>query len=399
MHPAYHSDKPGVAPDCGMRLEAVYADSPVSSGVAQIPADSVTIDADQQQLFGIRVVPVENAASTHTLRVAGRIVADDTRLYRVTAGVEGWVRSTQDDSVGTQVKKDQLLAVFYSSELLTAESGYIAASERGTAVGPEHATGGVTKETARSVQNYIDRLHNLGMGDAQISRLSKTKQLPESIDVTSPVDGFITARNISSGQRFERGLELYRIADLRHVWVLADLYEDEARYARPGSLARITLPNSGRTLKARVSSVLPQVDPETRTLKVRLEADNSAYELRPDMFVNVELPIVLPAALTVPADALLDSGLHHHVFVQSADGSFSPREVKTGWRYGDRVQITGGLKPGERVVASATFLVDSESRLHTAPSTHAADVPAATQMTLRHSGHHASTARQEASDD
>jgi Cu(I)/Ag(I) efflux system membrane fusion protein len=181
--------------------------------------------------------------------------------------------------------------------------------------------------------------------------------------VRSPVTGFVLVRNVSPGQRFEAGDELYVVADLRHVWVLADMFQYEVNYIRAGTTARVTLPHQGRSFKGRVSEVLPRFDPTSRTLKVRLELDNPAYVLRPDMFVDVEFPISLPPALTVPSDAVVDSGLRHTVFVDAGDGYFEPRRIETGWRFGDRVEVVSGLMEGERVVTSGTFLIDSESRL------------------------------------
>jgi RND family efflux transporter MFP subunit len=178
----------------------------------------------------------------------------------------------------------------------------------------------------------------------------------------------VLARNAFTGLRFDRGTELFRIADLSKVWVLADVFENEAEYLKPGLQLKFTLPHQKKVFQAKVSDVLPQFDPATRTIKVRLEADNPGYALRPDMFVDVELPISLPPAIAVPADAVLDSGLKKTVFVDHGKGAFEPREVETGWRIGNRVEIVRGLKPGEQIVISANFLIDSESRLELAAS-------------------------------
>ena len=174
------------------------------------------------------------------------------------------------------------------------------------------------------------------------------------------------ARNVSPGLKFDRGAEWYRIADLSRIWILADVFENEAQYFRPGVRARASLPNQQKSFVVTVSDVPPQFDPATRTLKLRLEADNPGMALRPDMFVDVELPVKLPSAITVPLDAVLDSGLRKTVFVERTSGVFEPRVVETGWRMGDRVQIVHGLSAGERVVVSGNFFVDSESRLKSA---------------------------------
>ncbi len=193
--------------------------------------------------------------------------------------------------------------------------------------------------------------------------MSENRLLPETVDLVAPADGFILSRNIMAGQHFERSMEFYRIADLSKVWILADVFGTEAENLRPGTVARVTLSNTGKTFTARVTNVLPQVDPATRTLKLRLEADNPNFALRPDMFVDVELPVSVPSGLTVPVDALIDSGREQRVFVESGNGVFEPRQVQVGWRAGERVEILHGLAEGERVVTAGTFLVDSESRL------------------------------------
>jgi RND family efflux transporter MFP subunit len=204
------------------------------------------------------------------------------------------------------------------------------------------------------------------MSEQQMKELASTKQITDKIFIVAPATGFIIARDVSPGQQFEKGAEWYRIADLSRVWVLADLFRNEAEYVRPGMKVRVTIPETKKTFNAVASTVLPQFDATSRTLKVRLELDNPGYTLRPDMFVDVEIPVTLPSALTIPADAVLDSGLKKTVFVDQGNGIFEPREVETGWRIGNRVEIISGLKPGERIVISGNFLIDSESKLEMA---------------------------------
>jgi RND family efflux transporter MFP subunit len=364
MHPSYKSDRPGIAPDCGMKLVPVYAQAAASSASqpTPLPAGVVAIDAARQQLFGIQVAPVEQTSGVRTVRLLGRVAADETRVYRLNVGVDGFVKSTADDAVGNHVRKNQKLAIVYSPEFLTVVGGYLSATERSQNNSTAQNLAG--QQGWAGVQNWADRLRNLGMSDFQIDEVTHLRRIPEDIYVISPVDGFIISRNIAASERFERHTEFYRIADLRHVWILADIFGSEAQYFRPGAVARVTLPDQGRTLTARVSEVLPEVDPSTRTLKLRLEADNPGFALRPDMFVDVGLPERLPPGLTVPVDAVIDSGLEHRVYVERSSGVFEPRQVETGWRVGGRVQIVRGLAEGERVVTNGTFLVDSESRLY-----------------------------------
>jgi YHS domain-containing protein len=286
------------------------------------------------------------------------------------------MRETLNDSVGTFVKKDQKLASYYSPEFLAVASGFLAATERvpGAAGKDGNRTvpfpGAVSKQGVSSIQGYSDRLRNLGMSDFQIAKVAESGQLPQSIDVVSPTDGFILARNVTPGQHFEHMMEFYRIADLSRVWVLAEVSEEEVPNMHPGALAQVILRDEGRALPARISDTLPQSESGGGTVKLRLEVDNPKFLLRPDRLVDIEVPVHLPPAVTVPLDALVDSGSGARVYVELGEGVFEPREVETGRRFGERVEIRQGVQPGEKVVAAATFLVDSESRLKTANSGH-----------------------------
>jgi Cu(I)/Ag(I) efflux system membrane fusion protein len=181
--------------------------------------------------------------------------------------------------------------------------------------------------------------------------------------VESPVDGVVLKRNVSPGLRFDRGFEFYQVADLDSVWILADVYRDQLPLIRRGASAQILRAGESRVLTATVSQSEPIFDEGTATLKVRLEAANPQWELKPGMFVDVVFPVELPPALVVPADAIVDSGLRKTVFVDRGNGYFEPRLVETGRRIGDDLEVTNGLAPGERIVISGTFFIDSESRM------------------------------------
>lgn len=365
MHPAYKSDKPGIAPDCGMQLEPVYADAgaPPSTAESGVPG-TVNISAEQQQLIGLRIAPVERSSGSRTLRVLGRVAADETRVYRISAGLDGFVQAAFSNSVGTLVKKDEPLVSIAGADLRTAEQSFLYAATRA----PENRNEVVYQTDWRNetAKLAVDKLRTLGFTEGQIKELGEKRQIPDTLKLLSPASGFVLARNVATGQRFEKGTELFRIADLSHVWILADIFENEARYFQPGREAKVTLSQQGKTFTARVSSVLPQFDPASRTMKLRLETENPGYVLRPDMFVDVELTVPAPTGLSIPADALLDSGLKKQVFLDQGNGYFEPREVETGVRFGDRVQILKGLSAGDRIVVSGTFLVDSESKLRLA---------------------------------
>ncbi len=378
MHPAYKSDKPGIAPDCGMQLEPVYADDPASNPSAgqapQMPPGSVQVSASRQQLIGVQVAAATRVPEKRTVRILGRVAPDETRVYRINSATDGWVREIMPVTTGSLVKKDELLAKIYAPESFSAMKAYLyglRSLDRFQASGKE--TKEQLEQTDANIENYRNGLRNQGMSEYQLDEIMRTRQGANLIEVRAPAPGFVLARNVTLGQRFDRGSELYRIGDLSRVWILADVFQTEEEFLRPGTVAKVTQALRQKSFPARVCNVLPQFDPATRTLKVRLEADNPGYALRPDMFVDVELPIRSQTALTVHAEAVLDTGLHKTVYVDRGNGFFEPRRVETGWRSGDRVEIKKGLEEGERIVASGNFLIDSESRLQLAARSISAD--------------------------
>lgn len=380
MHPAYKSDKPGVAPDCGMQLEPVYA----SGGLATTDAGSrssslssgvVRMDPAKQQLFGVRVSPVEETSGTYKIRLFGRVTPDEVNIYKLNAGIDGYIQEVSAVTTGSLVRKNQVLATFSSPSAamiiqtfllnLGAEDRFKKSAAEGSVEGQS------LPSTNANIQQRTQQMQNLGMSFLQMEEIRRTRQYPDSIKIVAPVDGFVLARNVSPGQKFERNTEWYRIADLRRVWILADVFENDAQYLHPGTHVRVSLPNQGKTLLGRVSDVLPQFDAATRTLKVRLEVENPGYVLRPDMFVDVELPVAFSRAIVVPMSAVIDSGLKKTVFVERGEGLFAPRLVETGRRFDDRVEIVKGLAPGERIVVSGNFLINSETRLKEAAEMYA----------------------------
>lgn len=201
------------------------------------------------------------------------------------------------------------------------------------------------------------------MTEHQLDEIKRTRQSGEHVEIRSPAAGFILTKNITLGQRFERGSELYRISDLSKVWIVADTLQTEASFFKPGMQAMVSVPNPKKTFPALVANVPPRFDSVGRTLQVRLEVDNPGLLLRPDMFVDVELPVSLPAAITASVDAVIETGIRSTVYVNHGGGYFEPRRVDTGLRFGRQVEITGGLMPGEKIVVSGNFLIDSESRM------------------------------------
>jgi membrane fusion protein, copper/silver efflux system len=359
MHPSYRSDKPGLAPDCGMKLEPVFDEGPNSRPAAGVsptlPAGTIHVDDVTQKLIGLQLMSVSRQPRASSLTVIGRIKPEDDRTYKLNSGVDGFVRQTFDDSTGSLVQKNQKLATYYSPEFLAAMSGFLAANER--------IPGSVTGEGIRSIQTYSDRLRNMGMSELQIKQVASTRQYPESVEVLSPVNGVILTRAVSPGQHFERNTELYQVADLTKVWVIAEVDEQDEPYLRPGATANIRLRTASLSMTARVMNSLPESDLAGGTVKVRLEADNPRFTLRPNMLVDVQLARRRPPSISVPVDAVVDPGVNPRVYVATERGLFQPRAVEIGWRDSDNIEIKKGLRTGERIVANSAFLIDSESRL------------------------------------
>jgi RND family efflux transporter MFP subunit len=362
MHPAYRSNKPGIAPDCGMKLEPVYADHD-SAGVASV----LQISAEKQQLIGVRTTEARRTPATHIFRLTGRVVPDETRVYRVTGKVEGWVREIYPPTTGSLVKKGEPLVGVFGRDYRMMQQSYVFALNAAERAQQGAGTFDAVEQNRLPVTETLAALHSAGVDEAQIEEIAKNRQPQLDTRLISPVAGFVQARNVFPNQKFEPGTELYRIVDISRVWILADLYSSEGQYVRPGAAVRISLPAYPRqTFAARVSNVPPEFDSTSRTLKLRLEADNPDFALRPNMLADIEVSATLPAAVILPTDSVIDAGLTHTVYVDRGEGRFEPRAVETGWRYDNLVEIVKGVEAGERVVSAATFLVDSESRLRSA---------------------------------
>jgi len=374
MHPAYKSDKPGIAPDCGMRLVPVYADSQSGSGdgrtsassesetgSASSSAASVHITARQQRSIGLQTETIAPTAGVQTLRVLGRVALDEARIYPLTAATDGWVRQAGPIVTGEIVHKDEVLATFYNREFLTAQQTYLNALGTWDDFKKRGENENQLKLTGAQMKASEENLEFLGMSETQRREVARTRKIASDIEYRSPVAGLVVGRKAYAGMRFARGEELFRIADIHHVWIIADVFENDAQLLRTAGSA--TVRYEDRQLPVRISKTLPLFDPASRALQVRLETDNPGYLLRPDMFVDVEFQVSVPQGIAVPVDAVIDSGLRKTVYVEGADGNFTPRPVETGSRMGDTVQITKGLEPGERIVVAGNFLLDSESRM------------------------------------
>ncbi|MFL5302551.1 MAG: efflux RND transporter periplasmic adaptor subunit [Anaeromyxobacteraceae bacterium] len=389
MHPSYVDDRKGDCPVCGMKLVPVK--SAAKAAAPQPAARALAIAADKQKVLGIVVPPALRSPGARTVRALGRVAPDEARVYRINAGAAGSIREVSPVVTGSRVKKDQILGSFYAPDTISGTQlfvlntqGFARKKVQTVTEQPQGEKGEDDSDVGKNnsslykanVQQRVIQLENFGISAIQREQIMREGRVPDAVWIVAPADGVVLARNISLAQKFDRGFEFYRIADLRKIWVLADVFPQDARHVRAGMRAEISVPEQRIALAATVTEILPQFDAATRTLKVKLTVDNRGFVLRPDMFVDVALKAELPAGVLVPSDAIVDSGLVKRVFVQSAEGVFEPRVIETGWRSGDRVEVVKGLRLGELVVSSGTFFLDSETRMRPPPSgAAAADAP------------------------
>ena len=349
------------------RGEAVSAEAvPPEEGFARAP---IRLDRNQQQAIGLTYGEVERRAVEQVIRTVGRFDYDERKLAEVTLKVDGYIGDLFVDYTGQPVRKGDALFTIYSPDLVTAQEEYLLAHETVARLGTSNVPGAV--ESARSLLRASrERLRLWDLTEQQVRALEESGKPRLYQTIYSPISGVVIEKMALKGHRTEPGMPLYKIADLSTIWVYADVYEYELPFVAVGQEAAITLAYyPGEEWKARLTYVYPSIDPKTRTAKVRFELANSGpHRLLPEMYGNVELHVPAGERLTVPETAVLDSGRRQVIFVASGDGQLVPRDVKLGSRFGEYVEVREGLAPGERVVTSANFLVDSESKLQAAES-------------------------------
>jgi len=368
MHPEYKADKSGIAPDCGMELVPMYADE--AEAMQGMPPGTVMIPPARQQLIGVRTVPVELQRVTRTLRTVGHLEANETKIARIHVKIAGWVEAVHVDFIGKQVQQGQPLFTLYSPELVSTQQEYLIAL-RGKDYLGKAPYGNVADGADALLRAARQRLRLWDISEEQIQQLDLTGQVQRTLTLYSPIHGFVLKRNLYPRAYVTPETELYEIADLATIWVNADIYEYEVPHVRVGQLATMRLSYfPGKTFSGQLAYVYPTLDSMTRTVKVRLEFPNPKFELKPGMFAEVELNIDYGNHVLVPQEAVLDAGTEQLVFLAHAGGYFEPRKIRTGPRVlvgnEDKIIVLSGLRPGDVVVTSGNFLIDSESRLKSA---------------------------------
>jgi Cu(I)/Ag(I) efflux system membrane fusion protein len=364
MNPEITSPVPAKG-EMGMDYIPVYADN----GASSAPAGTVSIDPTTVQNIGVRSAPAKKETLSRHLRMVGRIDYDEERLARLYPKTEGWIEKLYINKTGESVKKNTILLEIYSPQLLSSQEEYLLALKN-----RENLESSPFEEIKNGASSLVaasrGRLELLDVPERQIRELERTRRIKKTLHIQSPFTGVITHIGAREGQHVTPKTELYRIANLRRVWVYVDVYEDDLAWVRDGDSAEMRLTAlPGRVFKGKVATIYPFMEAKTRTAKIRLEFDNKDMALKPEMYANIVLHASRQVdAVTVPAEAIIRSGHREIVFVVKGQGKFEPRHVKLGISAVGKTQILDGLEAGEEVVVSAQFLIDSESKLREAVS-------------------------------
>ena len=335
--------------------------------VKQEAPSVITISPDKVQLIGVRTAVADYRSLGKKIRTVGQVEPDETRLAFVNTKIAGWVKKLYVDYTGQQVMKGQPLLSIYSPDLVTAQEEYLIAlrSVRSSMTG----TGDMAEiEASRSelLQSAKRRLQLWDITDQQVAELEKTGKPKTDMTIEAPLSGIVLDKMVLEGGYITPGMNLYKIADLSSIWIMADIYEYEVPAVKVGQTALVTLPYySGQSYRAIVNYISPSLDPVSRTVKVRLSMKNPGLLLKPEMFANVEIMISSGSKLVIPREAVIDSGTRQIVYVEKKPGVYEMRRVTLGQRGEDYVEVLKGIKKGERVVTSGNFLIDSESQLRT----------------------------------
>ena len=337
--------------------------STTGAGPSAPPLTPVQLSPQRLQAIGVKFAEVQYRQVRDEIRVPGNVDVNEQQIAYVQTRFPGWIQKVYAGATYQYVRKGQPLFTIYSPDLVSSQQEYLLARQNQPAPPGEH-TGTAAQESTWLLQAAAERLRQFGMPPREIAQLERTGKIQHEIAFDSPVSGYITERNALPNAYVQPETKLYTIADLSNVWVYAQVFQSDIGRLKPGDPAIVTVDAySGRDLRGRIDQILPQVDPTTRSVKVRLVFANPALLLKPGMFVNVRLNIAMGKQLVIPASGVLQSGTRQIAFVDHGEGYLEPREIQLGPRTGDGFVVLKGLQAGDRIVASANFLVDSEAQL------------------------------------
>jgi membrane fusion protein, copper/silver efflux system len=363
MDPTYIRNEPGKSP-MGMDLVPKYEEKNEDSE----PASTIRVNPTTVQNMGVRLAAVERKPLSKTIRAFGNITYDERRLYTVNTKFDGWIEKLNVNYVGQSVSKGEPLFKIYSPDLVTAQEEYLLALRQYRNI--SNSTNDRIKDNAkRLLAAARTRLGYWDISEEQIQRIEKTGKAAKAVTVYSPATGVVLKKNAYLGHFVKAGQHQFEIADLSNVWVDVEVYEYELPWVTKGMEASMDLSYvPGKQFKGRVLYIYPYLSEKTRTVRLRLEFDNRDAELKPDMYANIYLNATMgKESLTIPQEAVIDSGIRKVAFVAKGNGRFEPREIELGMEVnGNDYQVLSGLNEGEQVVTSAQFMLDSESRLREA---------------------------------
>ncbi len=363
MDPTYIRNGPGKSP-MGMDLIPVYEDE----GNEKSSEGMVRIDPVTVQNIGVRTETVGKRTLSRTIRTVGIVEYDEKRVIQVHSKVEGWIEKLYADFTGQAVKKDEILLEIYSPQLVSSQEEYLVALELKEKLG-KSSYSDVAEGAESLLKSAKKRLDYLDVPPHQIMELEKHRKILKTLHIHSPGKGIVIKKHIKEGGYVKPGMPIYTIADISKVWIHADIYESELPWIKMGQDVKMTLSYyPGKIFKGKVSYIYPFLEAKTRTIKVRLEFDNPGWQLKPDMYANIEIDsLISKSVIALPVEALIRSGERNVVITSVGGGKFLPKNVIVGMESGDGYyQIKEGLEEGDVVVTSAQFLIDSESRLKAA---------------------------------
>jgi Cu(I)/Ag(I) efflux system membrane fusion protein len=341
-------------------------DGPSDAATSADLPNSLTLSLERLQSIGVRFEILRPRPLERTIKTVGRVEVDERLLAHVNVKLEGWIEQLYVNYTGERVRKGQMLFTLYSPELVATQQEYLIAlrgrSRLGSSDFPDVA------ESSRALLDVTrQRLRLWDIQENHIRDLEQSGVILKTLPIHSPVNGTVMAKTAVVGLHVNPGEELYTIADLSKVWVQADIFENELPLIAIGQVATVTPSHSpGMSFQAVARFIYPTVNPETRTAKVRFELDNVQEQLKPGMFTNLELKIQLGTRLVVPREAVLETGKRQLIFLHHGGGRLEWREVKSGLRADDWIEILEGVKEGDHIVTSSNFLIDSESQLKAA---------------------------------
>jgi len=370
MHPFIIKDKPGTCPICGMELIKKIDTAP-ADGAAQTPEQRqqaemlghVSMSATQRIMANVATIEAKYGSLNKEINAVGIVQFDQSRQAKVTAWIAGRIDKLNVNTVGAQVSKDKPVAEIYSPDLLATQQEYLLAVKSRDQL-KNSTIPSIAQNGDGLVASAKQRLMLYGVKESQIIELEKAGKPNIRLPIYTPLSGIVIEKMVQQGQYVNTGEVLFNIADLSKVWVEIDVFENEVPYIRVGQHVEIrSAVEHGAVSNGRISFIYPFHDPKTHTVKARVEMPNPGYMLKPDMFVNAIIRVPLVKGIVVPVTAIIDTGKRQLVWVEASPGMFEPREVQAGERIDDKVQILSGIKAGDKVAVSGSYLIDSESQL------------------------------------